>query len=115
MSPEGASGAKQDIRSDIYSLGLVLGFAATGRSPAGSESVPKVLYRIMQGHLDFDGSEPPLLDVVVRATRRAPDERFQHPDELRAAVPGQEVTRNHQGARPPLGGHGVPDRGRLLP
>jgi serine/threonine-protein kinase len=91
MSPEGVQGTAQDIRSDIYTLGLVLAFAATGRSPAGSENIQDVLLRILQGTLDFTGIEPPLLDVITRATRPDPAERFQSPDKLRAALLGQNA------------------------
>ncbi|MFG1948784.1 protein kinase [Nonomuraea sp. NPDC048826] len=103
MSPEGATGVKQDIRSDIYALGLVLGFAATGRALAGSGNVTDVLLRIVQGRLDLDGLEPPLLDVVARATRHDRAERFQHPDELRAALLGQAFPPSPGGARTQAG------------
>ncbi|MCA2220412.1 protein kinase [Nonomuraea sp. NEAU-L178] len=91
MSPEGVQGTTQDLRSDIYTLGLVLAFAATGRSPAGSENIQDVLLRILQGNLDFTGIEPPLLDVIRRATRLYPADRFQNPGELRAALLGQST------------------------
>lgn len=103
MSPEGVGGNPQDIRSDIFALGLVLAFAATGRPPAGTGNVQDVLVRILHGRLDFTGIEPPLLDVVNRATSLNPAERFQHPDDLRAALLGQPTPPPPEPREAPVG------------
>ncbi|WP_042398811.1 serine/threonine-protein kinase [Streptacidiphilus carbonis] len=47
MSPEQASGRPVSPASDIFSLGSVLAFAATGHGPFGADSVATLLYRVV--------------------------------------------------------------------
>ncbi|MFJ2825844.1 serine/threonine-protein kinase [Streptomyces toxytricini] len=52
MSPEQAEGQRVGPPSDIFSLGAVLAFSATRRSPFGAGSAAQLLYRVV--HLDPD-------------------------------------------------------------
>ncbi|MFE6844751.1 serine/threonine-protein kinase [Streptomyces sp. NPDC057686] len=47
MSPEQAQGGRVGTASDIFSLGTVLCFAATGRMPFGEGSAAEPLYRVV--------------------------------------------------------------------
>ncbi len=47
MSPEQAEGREVGPASDIFSLGAVLAFAATGEGPFGTGSTPALLYRVV--------------------------------------------------------------------
>jgi len=47
MSPEQAEGVDAGPPSDIFSLGAVLAFAATGEGPFGTGSTPALLYRVV--------------------------------------------------------------------
>ena len=47
MSPEQAKGKRAGAASDVFSLGCVLAFAATGMPPYGSGQPAAVLYRIV--------------------------------------------------------------------
>jgi eukaryotic-like serine/threonine-protein kinase len=61
MSPEQARGEEAGPASDVFSLGSVVAFAATGRPPFGSD-YPAVLFRIMSQPADLGG----LADERVR-------------------------------------------------
>jgi len=51
--------------SDVWSLGAVLAYAATGRPPADGSRAEVVLRKVLDGDLDLRGL-PPWLDSIVR-------------------------------------------------
>ena len=60
MSPEQARGQREVGQpTDVFSLGAVLAFAATGIGPFGSGGIPALLYRVVN-------EEPELAQVPVR-------------------------------------------------
>ncbi|WP_314172404.1 serine/threonine-protein kinase [Streptomyces winkii] len=63
MSPEQVNGHPPEAAGDVFALGAVLGFAATGRSPFDAESIPAILRRIA-------GEQPDLGDVAVEGELR---------------------------------------------
>ncbi|WP_443030913.1 serine/threonine-protein kinase [Streptomyces sp. CB02400] len=69
MSPEQASGARSSTGAvDIFALGSVLAYAASGRPPFGDESGHGVLYRIVHEEPDLDAVralDPELAEVVA--------------------------------------------------
>ena len=50
MSPEQFRGEVAGPASDVFSLGSVLAFAATGRPPFGGDSALSIMYRVVNGH-----------------------------------------------------------------
>ncbi|MFF8833595.1 protein kinase [Streptomyces sp. NPDC015131] len=68
MSPEQVRGERVTAASDVFCLGAVLAYAATGRMPfGGAESgVHGLLYRIVTEEPDLEGV-PPSLAGLVRA------------------------------------------------
>lgn len=69
MSPEQASGARRSTGAvDVFALGSVLAYAASGRPPFGDESGHGVLYRIVHEQPDLDAVrevDPELAEVVA--------------------------------------------------
>jgi serine/threonine-protein kinase len=93
MSPEQALGTQEvDARSDVWSLGVTLFCALTGRSPwPGQRTVAELLVAICTAQLPHIQDAAPwlatgLAQVVHRALRRRPEERFASAGELALAL-----------------------------
>ena len=91
MSPEQASGAELDHRSDLFSLGIVLYSMVTGKMPFEGGTPMEVMVRIQAG--DFTppdkvnkkiGKE--LSQVIQRAMALKPGDRYQTADAMLTAV-----------------------------
>ena len=87
MSPEQATGQRADGRSDLFSLGSVIYFMATGRMPFRAESPLCVLNRISHDEptsvrqVNSDVSQT-LEDVVAKLLQKNPEDRFQTAGEV---------------------------------
>ena len=75
MSPEQAAGQAVGSRSDVFSLGAVLAFAATGRRPFGSGQAAAVLERVVRGAPDLRGAPPEVLPLIERCLAKDPARR----------------------------------------
>ncbi|MEV1170879.1 ribosomal protein L7/L12 [Nonomuraea sp. NPDC049784] len=75
MSPEQARGLEIGQPSDVFSLGLVLAFAATGRSPFGTGPAEAIVYRIVHDEPDLTGLPAHLADPVRRCLAKDPSDR----------------------------------------
>jgi eukaryotic-like serine/threonine-protein kinase len=91
MSPEQCMGAQLDVRSDIYSLGVVMFEALTGRVPhLGKTYVETMSMQIMNYPKPFSEVAPGrtfpagLEKLVRKALEKEPDKRYQTMGELRA-------------------------------
>ncbi|MFJ6807987.1 bifunctional serine/threonine-protein kinase/ABC transporter substrate-binding protein [Streptomyces anulatus] len=65
LPPEQASGNTAGPAGDVFSLGCLLAYAATGRPPFGSGAVDAVLYRTVHDAPDLDGIEDPGLRALL--------------------------------------------------
>ncbi|MER0245355.1 serine/threonine-protein kinase, partial [Streptomyces sp. HSW2009] len=72
LSPEQAraDGAEVGPPSDVFSLGCVLAYAATGRAPFGSGDAPALLYRTVHDAPDIDGVPEELFPLVERCLEK---------------------------------------------
>lgn len=77
LSPEQAQDGGDGIgpASDVFALGCVLAFAATGRAPFGSGPVDALLYRAVHDPADLDGVPSELLAVLERCLEKDPARR----------------------------------------
>ena len=87
MSPEQAAGDELSGRSDLYSLGLVAWFAATGEFAISGDSTQKIIVRQITEAIPPLGQRRtdlpvPLADTIDRCLRKDPDERFANAEEL---------------------------------
>jgi outer membrane protein assembly factor BamB len=114
MSPEQAAGGDVGKASDIFSLGTVLVFAATGEGPFGTGSSDALLYRVVHNPPDLGRVPDEVRPLVERCLAKDPASRPSAADilaEVGAAhpVPGwlpDPVIRPYAGepARPASGG-----------
>uniref|UniRef100_A0AAU2VKU0 Bifunctional serine/threonine-protein kinase/ABC transporter substrate-binding protein n=1 Tax=Streptomyces sp. NBC_00008 TaxID=2903610 RepID=A0AAU2VKU0_9ACTN len=143
LSPEQASGGGTAAgpASDVFSLGCLLAYAATGRPPFGSGAVDALLYRTVHDEPDLEGVQDPGLrellgallakepadrptaaELDTRITEDAPNGSIDWlPDDVVALIaarsaamldlPGIEPTVADRGTPPP---EGRPGRRRLL-
>ena len=81
MSPEQAQGQPAGPASDVFSLGGVVYFAATGANPFGTGHPAVMLYRIVHTEPDLDRL-PPRLRGLVAACVAKHTERRPSPAEL---------------------------------
>ncbi|SEB77353.1 Serine/threonine protein kinase [Streptomyces misionensis] len=88
LSPEQARAREEEVGppSDVFSLGCVLAYAATGRPPFGGGTVPAVIFRTVHEEPRLDGiTEDGLRILVARCLAKDPAARPTVP-ELRAAL-----------------------------
>jgi eukaryotic-like serine/threonine-protein kinase len=75
MSPEQAQGRAVGPPSDVFSLGAVLTFAATGQGPFGTGATPALLYRVVHQQPDTAGLPKPIRPLVERCLAKDPGQR----------------------------------------
>ncbi|MFJ4367894.1 bifunctional serine/threonine-protein kinase/ABC transporter substrate-binding protein [Streptomyces chartreusis] len=76
LPPEQAQATEElGTPGDIFSLGCVLAFAATGRPPFGTGSLDTLLYRTVHDAPDLEGVPRPLAEVVRGCLEKAPQLR----------------------------------------
>jgi serine/threonine protein kinase len=75
MSPEQFSSRRIDGASDVFSLGSVLVFAATGHGPFGSGSSEQLWYRIVHEEPDLTGVPAGLTTLIRHCLAKRPETR----------------------------------------
>jgi len=92
ISPEQGMGKAVDIRSDIYSLGVVLYELLMGRPPFKSDgSFTFVVYQHVHSAPPalelLTGTIPaPVKEIIQKCLEKKPDNRYQSPEDLLAAL-----------------------------
>lgn len=75
MAPEQAEGGEVGPPGDVFALGAVIAFAATGAGPFGEGPPLAVLHRVVNGRPRLDGLTGPLRDLVDACLAKDPRER----------------------------------------
>ena len=75
MSPEQAAGKEVGPLSDVFSLGAVLAFAATGRKPFGTGQPAAVLERVVRGPADLRDAPAAVRPLIERCLAKDPGRR----------------------------------------
>ncbi|MDX3694374.1 bifunctional serine/threonine-protein kinase/ABC transporter substrate-binding protein [Streptomyces europaeiscabiei] len=92
LSPEqaeGRGGQTIGAPSDVFSLGCVLAFAATGRPPFGAGALDALLYRAVHDPADLDGVPAALVDLLSRCLEKDPVHRPEVEEVVRELLPGE--------------------------
>ncbi|MGD2205905.1 MAG: protein kinase [Anaerolineae bacterium] len=106
ISPEMARGARADIRADLYALGLLIYEMLSGAPPFDAENPWAVLRQQIEGQPTPIHQLRPdvprwLEDVVSRALVKDPNQRFQTPAEMLAALRERTATPSKVPKTPP--------------
>jgi hypothetical protein len=75
MSPEQAEGGQVGPPSDVFSLGAVLTFAATGEGPFGAGSTAALVYRVVHGSPGLGSVPPEVCPLIERCLAKDPGQR----------------------------------------
>ena len=75
MSPEQATGYEVGPPTDIFSLGAVLAFAATGQGPFGTGTTALLLYRVVHGSPSLDQVPAEVRPLIERCLAKDPRQR----------------------------------------
>ena len=87
MSPEQATGAAIDRRSDLFSVGSMLYLMATDKLPFESATDLEAIFRVQRAEFTPPESARPgvgteVSRIIMRAMRLVPGERYQTADEM---------------------------------
>ena len=87
MSPEQALGEELDVRSDIYSIGIIAFEMLTGAVPFWADSPVAIAMKHVTDPIpdrldDFPDVSPALKEIVLRTLEKAREKRFASTDDL---------------------------------
>jgi Flp pilus assembly protein TadD/predicted Ser/Thr protein kinase len=75
MSPEQLNGQELTPQSDVFALGTVLAYAATGHDPFQAPTIPGVINRILSGPPDLDPLSGELRGIIADCLAKDPSSR----------------------------------------
>jgi predicted Ser/Thr protein kinase len=120
LSPEQARGREVGPASDVFCLGAVLSYAATGFGPFGDGPTQALLYRVVHEPPDLSLVPPALRRLIGGCLAKEPDHRPTTSDLLEQIAnlygpPGQDASPGTGQLGVPGGRAGVPATGDRLP
>ncbi|RCG23397.1 serine/threonine protein kinase [Sphaerisporangium album] len=75
MAPEVLRGEPASPACDVFSWGCLVAFAASGRAPFGGESLPSIVYQVLNTEPSLEGMEPSLHRLVSATLDKDPSRR----------------------------------------
>ena len=108
MSPEQAAGRDVGPLSDVFSLGAVLAFAATGRKPFGTGAPAAVLERVVRGSPNLDDAPPEIRPLIEWCMAKDPAHRPTAPELLADVGAVQAAMEALSGAAADTCAEGIP-------
>jgi len=112
MSPEQAAGRQVGPLSDVFSLGAVLAFAATGRKPFGTGQAAAVLERVVRGSPSLENAPADVRTLIERCLAKDPGQRPTAPELLAEVSAVQSATEARWGAQAAEAARPAPRRAR---
>src|ERR1700683_3238198 len=94
LSPEQPEGRPAGPASDVFALGCVIAYAASGAGPFGTGTAAAVLYRVVHAEAALDRVPPAPRDILAGCLAQDPAAR-PTPAALAAAI-----ARQNQDTRP---------------
>ncbi|MCX4388051.1 serine/threonine protein kinase [Micromonospora peucetia] len=100
MAPEQLRGERSTPATDVFALGSVVAFTATGKAPFRASSDAELVYRVTQGEPTLDGiTDPGLRELVSRCLAKDPQLR-PTPQDVIAAYTDRSAAAAGQGWLP---------------
>jgi len=99
MSPEQARGQSVDVRSDVWSLGVVIYEMLTGRKPFSGATVTDTLANILHQESDLSAIQaisPHLAQILSKLLAKKPEERYQSIGEAVVALKNLQRRNEYQ-------------------
>ncbi|MGW1463456.1 serine/threonine-protein kinase [Streptomyces sp. NPDC002308] len=87
MAPEQIRGGDISGAADVFSLGAVLTYAATGSAPFPGDSSAVLLYKVVHEEPELGDLRGELRDLIAACLAKNPDARPSPPDIARALAP----------------------------
>jgi hypothetical protein len=127
LSPEQAEGRQVGMPSDVFSLGAVLAFAATGEGPFGDGTAAMLVYRVVNAAPNLSAVPDQVRVLIERCLAKNPADRPSASQLLAALAsaqrmpewlpPAQLVPPGTLAVGPatPTGGPGLPPSGPVMP
>jgi hypothetical protein len=103
MSPEQAAGEEVGALSDVFSLGAVLAFAATGRKPFGAGQPATVLERVVREAADLEGAPAEVRPLIEQCLAKDPLRRPAAAELLAEVIAAQSTMEPRPEPDPPAG------------
>lgn len=100
LSPEQAVGHAVTPASDVFNLGLLIAFLASGRNPFGQGRPDAMLYRVVNEPPDLTDIADDLRSLAARCLAKGPEDR-PTPREVRAELERRYMSGDPVAAAPP--------------